>query len=152
MLYLERIHILCVLEKMIVTKIFSLAESTLIYKKHLIQWTMKSFYQNWNIAELKELRIIGLNRFSVKEYNILWSKKVNHLWKQYLMVYHKTLYLDLSYLSSSWTSRTIQFNIVKYITMRMTQICYQQITHSKKLIGKLTMIFLQYVPGFGQTK
>ena len=44
--------------------------------------------------------------------------------KHYLMVYHKALYLDLSYLSSSSITCTIQLNIVKYITIRMTQIWY----------------------------
>ena len=71
---------------------------------------------------IKEFPIIGLSRFSLKECNILWSKKVNHLWKQYLIVYHKALCLDL--LSSSPMTCTIQLNIVKYITMRITQICY----------------------------
>ena len=37
------------------------------------------FYQNWTITELKELHINGLSHFSVKECNILWSKKMNNL-------------------------------------------------------------------------
>ena len=44
--------------------------------------------------------------------------------KQYLMVCHKALYLDLFYLSSSLKTCTIQLNIVNYINMRMTQTCF----------------------------
>ena len=84
--------------------------------KHEILLSILKHYGN------KELRIIGLSRVSLKECNIFWSKKVNHLWKQYLIVYHKALCLDL--LSSSPITCTIQLNIVKYITMRITQTCY----------------------------
>ena len=40
----------------------------------------------------------------------------------YSVPHHKALYLDLCYLSSSSTTCAIQLNIVKYITIQMTQI------------------------------
>ena len=82
-----------------------------------------------------EILLSKLEHYGIKGTSYNWFKYFLCERMQYTLIkesesslravsHHKDLFLDLSYLSSSSTTFTIQLNIVKYITMQMTQICY----------------------------